>query len=170
MLESYQFDSAYFGDPKSDLKRRSGYSNYLEYVNTDWYERKFLKPFFEKYPLTKTNSVLELGAGIGMFGKYSKNPNWICLDVSSWCFENKVYDNFKKIDVLNALPQYSNNQFHFIVSYAFLDCLSDENLEKLKIQMDRVGIQQIHYTVKTPNTEYYNSMVKSKILEVQEID
>ena len=72
-------------------------------------------------------------------------------------------------DALSFLNNQPKNSFDYIVSFAFLECFSNDDLKFLKLQMDRVAKKQIHYCFKDPNPIYYNTEVNSIISEVKTI-
>lgn len=146
------FDAAYFGlDP--DLKRNSGYDNYLELIK----EIPYLKR--ADRALSKVSGkILELGCGVGTYQKLAekKGLDWLGIDSSTWCYQNKVTE-ITFSDALDFLKSQKDNSFDFIVSFAFLECQNEKQLQLIKNQMDRVAKNQLHYCYKNPNPDFYNS-------------
>jgi len=156
------FDDAYYGAVESDLKRKSGYSNYIEYITSDFYNRTVIKPFFKKFDFAG-KTVLELGAGIGVLGKASKRGNtWLCLDASQYCYDNRVHNTFKMNDALEFLTTEGDNTYDYIISFGFLESIDDTKLLDLIKQMNRVAKKQIHGVYNEGNPEYYNIKTTEK--------
>lgn len=150
------FDSKYFG-----IHRVYGYNNYEKTIK----DPNFLKRFDDCAKVV-TGKILELGCGLGTYSKlaFDKKMNWLALDSSKFCFENREID-FILSDAFEYLNTLENKSINFIVSFDFLECNDDEYLKRLKTQMDRVSINQIHYSRKKLNEKYYNPNVRNIIDE-----
>jgi len=143
------FDKYYFGDCD-----KPAYSNYLEYTKTNQFRK-----IFEDSSKLLSGKILELGCGIGTYKRFAleKNMDWIALDSSDWCYRNKEV-KFILSDALEYL-QITQKKYDFIVSFNFLECNSTEYLHNLKIFMNEHSKNQIHYSTKNPNPDYYNQDV-----------
>lgn len=171
-LTSKDFSPAYFGDIEESrgLRHDAGYTNYLE-LETNYIAERNIKKFFTRHNIPKTVRVLELGSAVGFMGKIAKqegHTDWVCVDWSNWCKRHEVYPVIEQ-DALTFLTSQDDNSFDYIISKAFLECFNDDALKILKIEMDRVGKNQIHYLYKEPNPLYYNTSVKLIISEARDI-
>ncbi len=155
-LTREQYDAAYFGDSKSDLQRRSGYSDYLRQINDGW-EKKW-KDFIAEHNLKSTDKILELAGGIGHFAKVAREQGLdvTCVDWSQWCFDNKVIEDLIHEDALTYLKSQPDNSFDVVVSFFFLDCIQKDQLELLSQEIKRVSTKQIHWIYPRRNADYYN--------------
>lgn len=156
-LTREQYDDAYFGDPKSDLNRRSGYSDYLR-TQTDSYTAKKWKDFIVKHNLKPTDKILELAGGIGHFTKVAREQGLdvTCVDWSQWCFDNKIIPDLIHEDALTYLKSQPDNSFDVVVSFFFLDCIQKDQIELLSKEIKRVTTKQIHQIYPRRNADYYN--------------
>lgn len=162
-----KYDAAYFGDviTSGGLRHEAGYSNYLEIVK----EKPYLKRADRAFNAV-SGKILELGCGVGTYAKEALNRglDWTALDSSNWCKRHEVTKIIEQ-DALTYLRSQANNSFDYIVSFGFIECFDNGGLEALKTEMDGVGRNQLHYTYKKPNPLYYNTSVKSRITEAQDI-
>jgi len=142
------FDEVYFG------ARKAHYTNYLELMNQSETQKEYDK-FLNKHDLKK-DSICELGAGIGQLAKQARNPNWLCIDSSSWCNENRVWDNFLCRDAFEMLRSFPDLHFDYIISFSFLECLMDGQVKEIIQLMNKKSKNQIHGVTKTGNTQFYN--------------
>ena len=156
MLTREQYDDAYFGDHKSDLKRRSGYSDYLRQLDIDGEKR--WKDFIVKHNLKSTDKILELGGGVGHFAKVAREQGLdvTCVDWSKWCLDNKLISNLIHEDALTYLKSQPDNSFDVVVSFFFLDCIQKEQLSLISKEIKRVAPKQIHQIYSRRNADYYN--------------
>jgi len=154
-LTRAEYDGAYFGDPESDIRRKAGYSNYLE-LDTNWKLKKKYQDFIDKHKLQLSGRILELGAAVGYFGKIARenNLNIVSVDWSQWCYDNKCSDLTNE-DALTFLKAQPDSTFDIIVSFHFIECLTDEQAKELEIEMKRVAPKQIHVTQRDPNEKWY---------------
>lgn len=163
VLNNSEYNAAYYGDVKESggLRHDAGYSNYLEIIK----EKAYLKR--SEDVLNKVSGkILELGCGVGTYAKLAreKGLDWTAIDFSEWCKRHEE-TQIIKAEAESFLLSQADNSFDYIVSFAFIECLKDDDLRVMQIQMDRVGIKQIHSTYKNPNPLYYNTSVKSRIPE-----
>lgn len=163
VLKTEDFDAAYFGDVESDLKRKSGYSNYLE-GQTNYLQKRLYEKFIASYNFKSGDKILELGAAVGYFGKIARvnGLNVKCVDVSSWCYENRLHPDFEKADALEFLPGVQDKFYDYIISFGFLESFDDVKLQALIILMNRVAKKQIHYIYEEGNPEWYNIKTNSQ--------
>lgn len=163
ILSRSQYDAAYFGDiiESGGLRHEAGYTYYLDLIK----EKPYLKRSDRVFN-TASERILELGCGIGTYAKIalSRGLDWIALDWSLWAKQHEVTPIIEE-DALTYLLAQANNSFDYIVSFGFIECFTDGQLLVLKNEMDRVGINQIHLTYENPNPLYYNTSVKSRILD-----
>ena len=156
VLNLNQYDAAYFGDIESDLKRKSGYSNYLE-LHTNYIAKRNIKKFLIRHAIPKNAKVLELGAAVGFMGKVATQEgytNWMCVDVSSWCKKHKVFPVTQQ-NALSYLRAQANNSFDYIITRALIECIPANQLQNYAIEAKRVAKKQIHTTYIESNTRYY---------------
>lgn len=151
------FDAAYFGAVESDLKRKSGYSNYLE-QQTSWIQKEFYEKFIVSHDFKPGDKILELGAAIGYFGKIAgiNGLNVECVDVSQWCYDNRLHPSFTKADVITYLGTLEDKSYDYIISFGFLECFDDTRLQALIILMNQVAKKQIHRVYRKGNSKWYN--------------
>lgn len=149
MLQEKDFDDVYFG------ARKPHYSNYLDHINQALVKKRFTD-FLDKHQFLTTDKLLELGAGIGMFGKIAgeKGLDVTCVDVSQWCLDNKVHDKFVNASALAYLKTLEDKSFDYIVSFGFLECLSDQDIATLRAEMNRVGKKEIHGLYPSAGKDY----------------
>ena len=136
---SSRFNETYF------MARRDGYSNYLEHAQS-WIQKEFYEKFIKRHQFKPTDRILELGAGIGYFGKIGgvNGLDILCTDDAQWCYDNKVYGQFLKREALEFMWTEGSDAYDYIVSFGFLECLNDDQLSNLIDGMKRVGKNQIH--------------------------
>ena len=155
-LTREQYDDAYFGDPKSDLKRRSGYAYYLKQI--DYEGEKKWKDFIVEHNLKSTDKILELAGGVGHFAKVAREQGLdvTCVDWSQWCYDNKLISDLIHEDALTYLKSQPDNSFDVVVSFYFLDCIQKDQLLLLSQEIKRVSTKQIHQIYSRRNENYYN--------------
>lgn len=158
VLKKIEYDAAYFGDTESDLRRKSGYSNYLE-LETDWIAEKKWKDFIARHNLKPTDKILELGGAVGHFAKVAREQglNVVCIDWSQWSFDNKVIPDLIQEDALTYLQTQPDNSFDVVVSFTFLDCIPTDKLSLFSQEIKRVATKQFHQLYERRNPSYYNS-------------
>ena len=168
VLDTSRYDAAYFGDTieSGGLRDINGYTSYLERIKKNRFDEGQ-----ESFPynsqvhdlLTKFESInlsnftfLDIGGAVGWLGDYLKNKrnalSYDVLDVSNWCFRNKVpeVDNFIEGDARTVLPTLGRNAYDVIISTQFLECIDDADLPDLIDNMNRVAQrQQIHMITET---------------------
>jgi len=156
MLTREEYDDAYFGDPRSDLKRKSGYGDYLRQLD-NLTEKKW-KDFITEHNLKSTDKILELGGGVGSFTKVAREQGLdvTCVDWSKWCLDNKLISNLIHEDALTYLKSQPDNSFDVVVSFYFLDCIQKDQLLLLSQEIKRVSTKQIHHLYPNPNPRFYN--------------
>lgn len=117
-----------------------------------------------------SGKILELGCGVGTYAKEARKQDldWTAIDVSPWCKRHEATPIIKQ-DAMTYLQSQPNDSFDYVVSFALMECFDDVEIQKLKIEMDRVGRNQIHLTYKNPNPRYYNTSVKSRIPEAKNL-
>ncbi len=167
VLNINQYDAGYYGDVESDLKRKSGYSNYLEQQSQALIQKR-LQTFLDRYNIPKNAKILELGAGCGHLAKLAREngyTNWIAVDWSAWCQANKVFDSLIKQDALSYLQTQPDNSFDYIISRALVECFSANDLVKFLDECSRVGTNQIHDTFPDPNPNYYNKVALTSVIK-----
>ena len=161
VLDRLDYNAAYFGDDseRNGSRHDAGYSDYLDIVKEKPYLRRANRVFS-----TVSGKILELGCGIGTYAKIAKDAgfNWTALDFSDWCYRHRETRIIKQ-DALSYLKAQRDNSFDYIVSWGFIECLSDEELRIMKTEMDRVATNQMHLSYKNPNSLYYNTEVKTRI-------
>ena len=157
VLSKEDFDDAYFGDVESDLKRKSGYSNYLE-QHTNYIQKRIYEKFIVAHDFKPGDKILELGAAVGYFGKIARvnGLNVKCVDVSQWCYDNRMHPDFEKADALEFLPGVQDKFYDYIISFGFLECFADTKLQALIILMNQVAKKQIHVIYKEGKSQWYN--------------
>jgi len=76
---------------------KGAYSDYFEQAQT-WIKKEFYKKFIDRHQFKPSDRILELGAGIGYFGKIggANGLDILCIDDAQWCYDNKVYGQFLK--------------------------------------------------------------------------
>jgi len=151
-----EYDAAYFGDPKTDLRRIFAYSNYLGVL--DNLAVKQCKDFIAEHKLKPTDKILELGGAVGHFTKVARAQglNVTCVDWSQWCLDNKLISNLIHEDALTYLKSQPDNSFDVVVSFFFLDCIPEKQLKELSKEIKRVTTKQIHQLYASPNPRFYN--------------
>ncbi len=156
MLSRKQYDDAYFGDPKSDLRRRSGYSDYLYQVDIDFCNK--WKDFIVEHELKSTGKILELAGGVGYFAKLAREDGLdvTCVDWSQWCYDNKLISDLINEDALTYLKSQKDNSFDVVVSFFFLDCIAKKQIPLISKEIKRVAKKQIHWIYPRRNADYYN--------------
>lgn len=157
VLKTEEFDAAYFGDVESDLKRKSGYSNYLE-LQTNWIQKERYEKFIASHDFKPGDKILELGAAIGYFGKIARVNGLTvkCVDVSQWCYDNRLHPDFEKADALEFLKTLERKSFDYIISFGFLESFDDVQLRALIILMNQIAKKQIHRIYEEGNPKWYN--------------
>lgn len=148
-LKRIEYDDVYFGE------RKSHYSNYLE-SSQNSLQKAFIEKFIKKNNFGPDDKILELGAGIGFFGKIAQAKGlkfWYCIDWSKWCKANQVYGIVDQ-DAIKYLKELLDDSFDYIVSFGFLECCDDGYLAKLIPEMKRVGKKQIHGMYLSGNESY----------------
>lgn len=148
-LKLNEYDEVYFG------ARKPHYSNYIEHITTQK-SKEFFQKVLDKYPTLKTESILEIGAGIGQCAKQSKNTNWLCTDVSQWCYDNRVHEQFLKREALEILEDEGTDSYHTVISFGFLDCCTDDAAKAIVEEAKRVSKKQIHFIYSNGNPKDYN--------------
>lgn len=157
VLKRDEYDAPYFGADESDLKRKSGYSNYLE-LQINWVAEKRWKDFIVKHNLKSTDKILELGGAVGHFAKVARKQGLkvVCVDWSQWCLDNKMISNLIQEDALTYLQSQPDDSFDVVVSFAMLDCIPIDQLSLLYQEIKRVAPKQIHQIYQGRNPRYYN--------------
>lgn len=157
VLNAEDYDAAYFGYIESDLKRKSGYSNYLE-LQTNYIAKRNYEKFIASHNFKAKDKILELGAAVGYFGKIARvnGLNVKCVDVSQWCYDNRMHPDFEKADAFEFLPGVQDKSFDYIISFGFLECFADTKLQALVILMNQVAKKQIHVIYKEGKSQWYN--------------
>lgn len=157
-LSEESFDAAYFGDVESDLIRKSGYLDYLA-TKTNYIQKGIYEKFISNHGPKPENKILELGAGVGYFGKIARmnGLNVKCVDISQWCYDHRLHPDFVKASAFKYLKTLGSKSYDYIISFGFLECLDDAKLQALIILMNRVAKKQIHCLYDLGNPKYYNS-------------
>lgn len=164
VLAKSDYDAAYFGDIEESggLRHDAGYSNYLEIVKEAGYQKR------SDYVLSKVSGrILELACGVGTYVRLAKQRglDWVAVDASDWCKRHEEAPLIEQ-DALTYLQSQSDNSFDWIVSFAFLECLSPSQLLQYYKETKRVGKNQIHSVYKSPNPKYYESRDISQLKQI----
>lgn len=169
VLATSRYNAAYFGDTveSGGIKDLNGYSSYLELGGQ---RNRFdigdeSNPYNLTWKLRTTEiginfdvtnkTILDIGGAVGFVGEYLKEQGariYDVLDVSNWCFRNKlvVVDNFIEADAITELTNLKNNEYDIIISNQFLDCIDDTDLPALIAEMNRVSkTKQWHWVTET---------------------
>ena len=156
-LAEESYDAAYFGDVESDLIRKSGYLDYLA-LKTNYIQGKIYEKFISTHGFKPEDKMLELGAGVGYFGKIAwiNGLNVKCVDVSQWCYDRKMHHDFVKASVFQYLKTLKNKSYDYIISFGLLECFDDAKLQALIILMNRVAKKQIHCMYGIGDPKWYN--------------
>ncbi len=157
VLTRLQYDAAYFGAVESDLKRKSGYSNYLE-QHANYIAKRNYEKFIATHDFKPGDKILELGAAVGYFGKIARvnGLNVKCVDISQWCYDKRLHPDFEKADALEFLLSVQDKSYDYIISFGFLECFNDTKLQALIILMNQVAKKQIHCIYGEGNSTWYN--------------
>ena len=167
VLKQKDYDAAYFGDTieSGGLRHDAGYRYYLKLILQKPYQKRC-----DRFINAASGKILELGCGVGTYARKGRvqGLDWTAIDVSNWCKRHEVTTIIEN-DALTFLQAQTNNSFDWIVSWGFIECLKDSDLKTMKDEMNRVCINQKHFSYTNPNSQYYNIDVKSKITDVRDI-
>lgn len=151
------YNEQYFNGKRAEYSHNAGYSNYdaqkndiLRSFNKLQRGYKFLEP------------ILELGCAKGYIVErlLELNYNVKGVDVSSFAIseaEKELQPHLIISEAISFLESQPDNSYGTIFSRWFIECLTNEELIKIAPQINRVGINQLHYTNSFSNINFYNS-------------
>lgn len=164
-LEPEEYDIRYFDPQLSNYKHNAGYSEYKRWYRNDGPDsqgehfRDIAKSLFNKYQLLD-KKVLEIGCAKGFVVKDLRDfgANAYGIDISQYAIDNcepEVKDFLNVADARIHLANYKANEFDFVFSLRFFECLTDSELDALIPELNRVGRKQYHRFGSSEKTEFY---------------
>lgn len=157
MKKQIIYNESYFNGRRAEYSHNAGYSNY------DSSKNSIVKSFIKLYERAEfLEPILELGCAKGYVIEklLELNYNAKGVDVSSFAISesNKELKPFLIIsEAISFLKTQPDNSYGTVFSMWFLECLNDTELKELSFEINRVSINQIHYTNSNSNKKYYNS-------------
>ncbi|HEC65437.1 MAG TPA: class I SAM-dependent methyltransferase [bacterium] len=164
VLKTDEYGAPYFGDSDTPLRHKAGYTDYakLRNIKTTIYNpvtktstdmnlfNANMKPWLKEINLS--GKVLELGCAYGWNRKLGLQINgitdWDLVDVSSFAKTKADIDDQRFFTVQDAkthLATLPDNSYDHIISFRFIECLTDEDIKSLVAEMNRVcSVSQIH--------------------------
>jgi len=147
VLKTDEYGAPYFGDSDTPLRHKAGYTDYakLRNIKTTIYN-----------PVTKTSTDMNLFNAnmkpwlkeINLSGKINGITDWDLVDVSSFAKTKADIDDQRFFTVQDAkthLATLPDNSYDHIISFRFIECLTDEDIKSLVAEMNRVcSVSQIH--------------------------
>jgi len=171
MLEAKKYDYSYW-----DGDRRFGYGGY-KYIPERW--TSVAKGLIDKYNLTCTSKILDIGCGKGflLFELENLLPGIeiIGIDISSYALDNRHPDLTANLQIHSAADKlpFGTNQFDLVISLGTLHNLKLNELEIALSEMERVGQAKYLMVESYRNeTEMFNlecwALTMESLLEVEE--
>lgn len=178
ILPREAYDASYFDGKYQTTRHNAGYSTYERWNRRDGVASR--GEFWKDMAFDLTNSlglagkkVLELGCAKGFIvedlrelGVDAYGMDWSEYAIGEADRATKQY--LYTEDARTGLAQFSRNEFDFIISLRFMECLSDDDIPAVVTALNRVSASQFHridefigYPKKTGAAQFYNA----KLLE-----
>jgi len=165
LLQPSEYDASYFDGNTQALRHNAGYSEYKRWYRNEGensqgeHFRDMAKALFDKYQL-QGKKVLEIGCAKGFVVKDLRDfgADAYGIDVSDYAIsqcEPEVKDYLTVADARTHLNNYKANEFEFVFSLRFFECLTDTELDALIPELNRIGRQQYHRFGSSERQEYY---------------
>lgn len=159
VLDPSEYDASYFDGRLQTLKHNAGYGRYFNWQRFDgagstgsWWG-DYAAGWLNQLSLSG-KKVLEIGCAKGFFVEQMVDAGVDAygLDVSDWCINScnqagtdqaavlrrpDLAARFTVGDATSPLP-YANNEFDWVVSFRFLECIADADLPGVISEMNRV--------------------------------
>lgn len=165
VLAQEEFDQSYFDGETTRMRHNAGYSHYQRWFRHDgprsqgefWAD--FAASLVRKFNLTG-QKVLELGCAKGFVVEDLRalGVDAYGCDVSAYAISRateSVQPYLLQGDARKVLQRFPADEFDYIISRGFLECVDPSALPALIVEMNRVAHRQIHFIHTEINPEFY---------------
>ena len=166
ILKPEEYDASYFDGETQPTQHGAGYSNYERWKRHEgvnslgeyWKDRA--RGLVDQLQL-EGKKTLELGCAKGFLVKdmNEMGVNAFGLDVSAYAISNAEDEKTRlklfQGDARTALAQFKDNEFDFLFSLRFLECIPETDLPSLMNEIKRISVQHHHVTSKDANQDFY---------------
>lgn len=144
MIQPGDYTKNYFDPDSHAVMHPAGYSQYQYNIDDQAMHHRMI----EKFNLVGKN-VLEVGCAKGFFVKTMRDSGVIAygLDGSAYAISKcdpSISDHVSEGILPEALSQYSDNQFHYLIGLRLLPCFNDSALTEFLNEAHRVSEHQIY--------------------------
>jgi len=165
ILRPSEYDASYFDGNKQVLRHNAGYSSYERWFRNEGensqgeHFRDIAKALFDRYQLAG-RKVLEIGCAKGFIVKDLRDfgADAYGIDVSQYAIDNaedEVKPFLTVADARTHLANYRTNEFDFVFSLRFFECLTDTELDALIPELNRIGRKQYHRFGTSEKADFY---------------
>ncbi len=170
VLKPEEYDISYFDGSKTVLRHNAGYDKYERFYrgrgpnSTGEHFRDIAKTLFDKYQLNG-KKVLEIGCAKGFLVKDLRDfgADAYGIDISQYAIDScepEVAPYLTVADARTFLANYVDNEFDFVFSLRFFECLTDDELEGVILELNRIAKVQYHRTGSSENVNFYVNRTK----------
>lgn len=165
VLRRDEYDAGYFDGALQRVAHNAGYACYQRYQRFDGpgsigeYWRDVARDWCERFSLTGKR-VMELGCAKGFVVEDLRalGVDAYGCDISAYAI-SQASDSIRSYlqcgDVREVLQQHPTNEFDFIFSRGFLECVDPVALPALIIETNRTARRQVHFIHTDTNPNFY---------------
>lgn len=181
VLQPNEYDASYFDGRTQTYMHNAGYSSYTRWYRTEGENSsgEFWKDYANRWVnhlALSGKKVLEVGCAKGFIVKDLRDAGVDAygLDVSSYAIsqcEPGMSTYLTVGDARTALAGYARNEFDVLLTFRFLECISDADMPALVTQMNRISRKQVHVVdnftgVKEGAGQYYTQHTAQEWLDL----
>lgn len=174
VLDPSEYDASYFDGASQTLRHNAGYSSYERWVRGDgnnpddageqWAEIARRLSANNRF---QNQTVLEVGCAKGFVVEDLRalGIQAFGLDVSAYAIgeaDPSVQPYLTVGDALTVLSSYSRNQFDWLFSMRFFECIPDSDIQPIIDEMKRVSRNQFHQIGTSENPLYYQQKTEAQ--------
>jgi len=181
VLKPEEYNISYFDGQKASLAHNAGYRKYRRWYRKDpgsfpdadqhfdEYWKDVAYKITQRFNLTG-KKVLDIGCAYGFLVEdlRSFGVDAYGIDISQYAYDQatpEVQPYLTVADVRTHLQSYKKNEFLAVYSLRFLPCMSDEDLEIIIPEMNRISKYQLHGIDLKLLPQYYNTKTIEEWLE-----
>jgi len=151
-LQPEEFNQDFFDGFISGNQHLGGYWNYNQtYNEKEW---KSIARIFVRFGIQSPALEVACAKGFLLKALRSLGVEIIGMDISPYAVEHAINCGVVVGDVRKDLQQFTPGQFATVISHQFFTMLSEEDVRKVVLEMNRVAKKQIHIIQEAPDTRF----------------
>lgn len=166
LLTQDQYNDSYFDGKFAVYRHNAGYSTYEQ--------GKIFQNIYTVFKSTidfSNKKILDIGCAKGFLVELLRNDNHMAfgVDWSQYALTNAP-ESIKSYLFYGILPEYlkgfPDNEFDLVISSNFLCCFSNEDLNILIPELNRISKEQCHFVAEEANKNFYNSKLVTEWIQM----